>query len=56
MCTGFWWETPTERDHRRDPDVDGTIILKGMEGRDVPSVLVAKPEGKRPLVRPRRRW
>jgi hypothetical protein len=26
------------------------------EGRDVYSVLVGKPEGKRPLGRPRRRW
>jgi hypothetical protein len=26
------------------------------EGRDVYRVLVGKPEGKRPLKRPRRRW
>jgi len=26
------------------------------EGRGVPRVLVGKPEGKRPLGRPRRRW
>ena len=26
------------------------------EGRDVHKVLVGKPEGKRPLERPRRRW
>jgi hypothetical protein len=26
------------------------------EGRNVNGVLVAKPEGKRPLERPRRRW
>ena len=26
------------------------------EGRGVHKVLVAKPEGKRPLGRPRRRW
>ena len=26
------------------------------EGRDVYRVLVGKPEGKRPLGRPRRRW
>ena len=26
------------------------------EGRGVPMVLVGKPEGKRPLGRPRRRW
>jgi hypothetical protein len=27
-----------------------------MEGRDVDRVLVGKPEGKRSLGRPRRRW
>jgi len=27
-----------------------------VEGRDVHRVLVVKPEGKRPLGRPRRRW
>jgi hypothetical protein len=26
------------------------------EGRGVDRVLVGKPDGKRPLVRPRRRW
>ena len=26
------------------------------EGRGLPRVLVGKPEGKRPLGRPRRRW
>ena len=26
------------------------------EGRDVHRVLVGKPEGKRPMGRPRRRW
>ena len=26
------------------------------EGRDVHRILVGKPEGKRPLGRPRRRW
>jgi hypothetical protein len=26
------------------------------EGRNVYSILVGKPEGKRPLERPRRRW
>jgi hypothetical protein len=26
------------------------------EGRNVYRVLVGKPEGRRPLVRPRRRW
>ena len=27
-----------------------------VEGRGMHKVLVGKPEGKRPLVRPRRRW
>jgi hypothetical protein len=27
-----------------------------MEGRGVYKILVGKPEGKRPLCRPRRRW
>jgi len=33
----------------------GHVGLMG-EDRDVHRVLVAKPEGKRPLGRPRRRW
>ena len=31
-------------------------VVRMREGRGVHSVLVGKPEGKRPLVRPRRRW
>ena len=31
-------------------------IARIEEGRDVHKVLVGKPEGKRPLERPRRRW
>ena len=27
-CTGFWWGNLKERDHLRDPDVDGRIILR----------------------------
>jgi hypothetical protein len=27
-CTGFWWGNLRERDHWRDPDVDGRIILR----------------------------
>jgi len=26
--TGFWWVNLRERDHLRDPDVDGRIILR----------------------------
>jgi hypothetical protein len=33
----------------------GHVALRG-EGRSVHRVLVGKPEGKRPLGRPRRRW
>ena len=33
----------------------GQVARMG-EGRDVNRVLVGKPEGKRPLGRPRRRW
>jgi len=33
----------------------GYVALMG-EGRGVHRVLVGKPEGKRPLGRPRRRW
>jgi hypothetical protein len=28
VCTGFWFGNPRERDHWRDPDVDGRIILR----------------------------
>jgi hypothetical protein len=48
------------------PDIIRQIIPKGMrwagnvarmgEGRNVYRVLVGKPEGKRPLGTPRRRW
>ena len=31
-------------------------VARMEEGRVVHKVLVGKPEGKRPLVRPRRRW
>jgi len=28
VCTGFWWGNLKEREHWRDPDVDGRIILR----------------------------
>ena len=36
-------------------EMGGAVARKG-EGRGVHRVLVEKPEGKRPLGRPRRRW
>jgi len=36
-------------------EVGGACSMYG-EGRDVYRILVVKPEGKRPLGRPRRRW
>jgi hypothetical protein len=29
-CTGFWWESPKERDLLKDRDVDGSMGLKGI--------------------------
>jgi hypothetical protein len=31
-------------------------VARVVEDRDMHRVLVGKPEGKRPLLRPRRRW
>jgi hypothetical protein len=28
MYTGFWWGNVRERDHLKDPGVDGWIILR----------------------------
>jgi cell wall assembly regulator SMI1 len=36
-------------------DIGGNVALMG-ELRDSYKILVGKPEGKRPLGRPRRRW
>jgi hypothetical protein len=30
VCTGYWWGSLRERDHWRDPDLDGRIILRGI--------------------------
>jgi hypothetical protein len=30
VCTGCWWGSLRERDNWGDPDVDGTIILRGI--------------------------
>jgi hypothetical protein len=27
-CTGFWWESPNEKDHLEDQGVDGRIGSK----------------------------
>ena len=46
---------PTEA--RVKPDIFSVnVVLNSEEGRGVHKVLVGKPEGKRPLGRPRRRW
>jgi hypothetical protein len=37
-------------------EVGGTGGMQGGEGRGVYTVLVGRPEGNRPLGRPRRRW
>jgi hypothetical protein len=45
VSTGFWWFNLRERDHWGCPDVNGSIILRLMEGRDVQRFLVGKSEG-----------
>jgi hypothetical protein len=65
LYTEFWWGNLRERDHLGDPGLDGSIILRWSfrgrvelmgERRVVYRVSVGKPEGKRPLGRPRIRW
>ena len=46
----------TVRDNLVDVIADGRIVARMEEGGGVHKVLVGKPEGKRPLGRPRRRW
>ena len=46
----------TVRDNLVDVIADGRIVARTEEGGGVHKVLVGKPEGKRPLGRPRRRW
>jgi accessory colonization factor AcfC len=31
VCTGFWWGSLRERDHWRNPDVDGKIIWMDLQ-------------------------
>jgi hypothetical protein len=32
-CTGFWWESPKERDHLEDQGVDGSMGSEWILGR-----------------------
>jgi hypothetical protein len=45
MCTRFWSGNLREIDHRGDPHVDGRIILRWMEGKDMHRFLVGKSDG-----------
>jgi hypothetical protein len=37
-CTGFWWESPKERDHFEDRGVDGRIGSEWILGRSAGGV------------------
>jgi hypothetical protein len=37
-CTGFWWESPMEKDHLEDQGVDGRMGSKWTLGRLVGGV------------------
>jgi hypothetical protein len=66
--TGEWWKLHNEELHNlySSPDIIRQVKSRRMrwsghvarmgEERNVCKVLVGKPEGKRPLGRPRRRW
>jgi hypothetical protein len=66
--TGEWRQLHSGELHNlySSPDIIRQIKSRGMrwaghvarmgEGRNVYRILVGKPEGKRPLERPRRRW
>jgi len=56
-CIGSWWGNRSERDNWGDLVVDGLIILGCVCGeRAVYKLLLGKPEGNRPLGRPRLGW
>jgi hypothetical protein len=55
MCTGIEVRKPDGKDNWGDPHVDGMIILRLIESRDLHRFLVRNPDLKRPLGRPRRR-
>ena len=55
-CIGSWYGNRRKRDHWGDLGVDGWILGWICWERGVCRVLVGKPEGKKPLRRPRHRW
>jgi hypothetical protein len=49
-CTGFWWESPEERDNSEDQGVDGRMgsewILGRLVGGGVESIQLAQDRGR----------